>query len=36
MIRKNTNVDISVEEFDAILKPFIDDYDDFVVSYIMI
>jgi hypothetical protein len=35
MIRKNTNGDISDEEFKAILKPFIDDYDDFVISYIM-
>ena len=35
MIRKNTNSDISDEEFEAILKPFIDDYDDFVISYIM-
>lgn len=35
MIRKNANGDISDEEFEAILKPFIDDYDDFVISYIM-
>lgn len=35
MIRKNTNGDISDKEFKAILKPFIDDYDDFVISYIM-
>ena len=35
MIRKNTSGDISDEEFEAILKPFIDDYDDFVISYIM-
>ena len=35
MLRKNTNGDISDEEFKAILKPFIDDYDDFVISYIM-
>ena len=35
MIRKNTCGDISDEEFEAILKPFIDDYDDFVISYIM-
>lgn len=32
MIRKNTNGDISDEEFEAILKPFIDDYDNFVIS----
>ena len=35
MIRKNTNGDISDEEFEAILKPFIDDYDNFIISYIM-
>ena len=35
MIRKNTNGDISDEEFEAVLKPFIDDYDNFVISYIM-
>ena len=35
MIRKTTNGDISNEEFEAILKPFIDDYDNFVISYIM-
>lgn len=35
MIRKNTCSDISDEEFEAILKPFINDYDDFVISYIM-
>lgn len=35
MIRKNTSGDISDEEFEAILKPFIDDYDDFVISYII-
>ena len=35
MIRKNISGDISDEEFEAILKPFLDDYDDFVISYIM-
>ena len=35
MIRKNTSGDISYKEFEAILKAFIDDYDDFVISYIM-
>lgn len=35
MIRKNTNGDISDEEFEAILKPFIDDYDNFIYSYVM-
>ena len=36
MIRKNTSGDISNEEVETILKPFIDDYDNFVVSYIML
>lgn len=27
MIRKTTNGDISDEEFNAILKPFLDNYD---------
>lgn len=35
MIRKNTNGDISDEDFEAILKSFIDDYNNFVISYIM-
>ncbi len=35
MIRKNTNGDISDEEFEAILRPFIDDYNNFIISYIM-
>ena len=35
MIRKNTSGDINDKEFDAILKPFINDYDNFVISYIM-
>ena len=35
MIRKNTNGDISDEEYDRILKPFNDCYCDFVISYIM-
>lgn len=35
MIRKNTNGDISDEEFDAILKPFLDNYDEYIESYIM-
>ena len=30
MIRKTTNGDISDEEFEAILKPFIDDYDNWI------
>ena len=35
MIRKNTNGDISDEEYNRILKPFNDCYCDFVISYIM-
>lgn len=35
MIRKNTIEDISEEEFKKVLKPFIDDYDNFVYSYIL-
>lgn len=35
MIRKRTNGDISDEEFERVLKPFLDDYDNFVLSYIM-
>ena len=35
MIRKTTNGDISEEEFDAVLKPFLDDYDNFIYSYVM-
>lgn len=35
MIRKTTDGDISDEEFEQVLKPFLDDYDNFVLSYIM-
>lgn len=35
MIRKTTNGDISDEEFEKVLKPFLDDYDDYIYSYIM-
>ena len=35
MIRKNTSGDITDEEFDNVLRPFVDNYDEFVVSYIM-
>ena len=35
MIRKTTNGDISDEEFNAILKPFLDNYDEYIESYIM-
>ena len=31
MIRKRTNGDISDEEFERVLKPFLDDYDNFVL-----
>ena len=35
MIRKNTDEDISEEEFNAVIKPFIDNYDDFIAWYII-
>ena len=35
MIRKTTNGDISDEEFNAILKPFLDNYDEYIESYVM-
>ena len=35
MIRNTTNGDISDDEFEAVLKPFLDDYDNFIYSYIM-
>ena len=35
MIRKTTNGDISDEEFTAVLKPFLDNYDEYIESYIM-
>ncbi|HPE14943.1 MAG TPA: hypothetical protein PLT65_03830 [Bacilli bacterium] len=35
MIRPETGEDITAEEFNKILKPFIDNYDEFVESYIM-
>ena len=35
MIRKTTNGDISDDEFEAVLKPFFDDYDNFIYSYVM-
>ena len=31
MIRKTTNGDISEEEFKQVLKPFLDDYDNFII-----
>ena len=33
MIRKNTNSDISDEEFNAILKPFLDNYDEYIECF---
>lgn len=35
MIRNTTNGDISNDEFEAVLKPFLDDYDNFIYSYVM-
>ena len=35
MIRKNTNGDINDEEFNSILTPFLDNYDEYIKSYIM-
>lgn len=35
MIRKTINGDISDEEFEKVLKPFLNDYDDYIYSYIM-
>ncbi len=34
MIRKNVE-DISDEEFEKVLKPFIDNYDEYIESYII-
>ena len=35
MIRKTTNGDISDDEFESVLKPFLNDYDNFIYSYVM-
>ena len=35
MIKKTTNGDISDEEFNAILKPFLDNYDEYIESYVI-
>lgn|SRR5574344_881619 len=35
MIRPENGKDITDEEFNAILKPFIDDYDNYIQNYIM-
>ena len=32
MIRKTTKGDIRNEEFNAILKPFLDNYDEYIES----
>ena len=35
IIRNTTNGDISDNEFESVLKPFLDDYDNFIYSYVM-
>ena len=35
IIRNTINGDISDDEFEAVLKPFLDDYDNFIYSYVM-
>ena len=35
MIRKTTYRDTNDEEFNEILKPFLDNYDEYIESYIM-
>lgn len=35
MIRQTTNGDINDEKFNAILKPFLDNYDEYIESYVM-
>ena len=35
MIRENINGDISDEEFEKLLKPFSDNYNEYLESYIM-
>ena len=35
MIRKTTNGDISDDEIEAVLKPFLDDYDNFIYAYVI-
>jgi len=35
IIRRTTNGDISDDEFEAVLKPFLDNYDVFIYSYVM-
>ena len=36
MIKKTTNGDISDEEFNAILKSFLDNYYEYIESYITV
>lgn len=35
MIRKTINGDICDEEFNSILKSFLDNYDEYIKSYVM-
>ena len=35
MIRKTTNGDINDEKFNEILKPFLDNYYEYIESYVM-
>ena len=35
MIRKTNNGDISDEEFNAILKTFLDNYHEYIITYVM-
>ena len=35
MIRPETGEDITEEEFNTVLKPFIDNYDEYLESYIL-
>lgn len=35
MIRKTTNGDINDDELETVLKLFLDDYDNFICSYVM-
>lgn len=35
MIRKNTHGDISESEFNKIIKPFMDNYNEYLECYIM-
>lgn len=36
MIKENVNGDISDEEFEKILKPFSDSYDEYLENYIIV